>query len=255
MSTDALFHSKFLVHWTGGRQITTSEILTPEQEQQYLTLLTKILNEGLYVRTPSAEEAQLERAFGNTWGDERSFDIQFGRLCFTEIRLSEAQAHAKNYGRLGIGFERDFVMNRGGNPVFYIQNGRQGVAAEMFVRIREYLLARSQAGHKDGPIQLKQLEVLMGFTRTMGGQDSQELKFYDEMEWRILHSVGGEKAGLFKPQGDGLWIMPFKRSDVRLIVFPNARVKELALKDTELKKAFSEEHSPMLLTLDDCAHF
>ena len=42
------------------------------------------------------------------------------RLCFTEIRLSQAQTHAERYGKLGIGFTRDFIMNKGGRPVIYI---------------------------------------------------------------------------------------------------------------------------------------
>jgi hypothetical protein len=41
-------------------------------------------------------------------------------ICFTEIRLSQAQTHAKQYGKLGIGFERDFIMDKGGRPVIYI---------------------------------------------------------------------------------------------------------------------------------------
>ena len=31
-----------------------------------------------------------------------------------------AQTHAERYGKLGIGFTRDFILNKGGRPVIYI---------------------------------------------------------------------------------------------------------------------------------------
>ena len=247
-------HSKFLVHWT-GKQIATGTELSPDQICLYVAHLRKILTEGLYVRCPSADEARRERTFGNTWGEEHWFDICFACLCFTEIRLTQAEAHAKRYGKLGIGFSRDFVMSRGGNPAFYIQNGCQGIAAEMFDRISGYLKERCQAGDAAAKVQKRHLEVLMAFTKRMGEQDAPELTYYDEMEWRILHSDGGEKAGHFIPTAEGLWLMPFQLSDVKLIVFPTADVKRCALQDPVLKDLLSQLPSPMLLTLDDCAHF
>ena len=84
---------------------------------------------------------------------------------------------------------------------------------------------------------------------------STKLPYYDEMEWRILHSEGGERAGLFKPKAEGLWLMPFQRSDVKLIVFPTVDVKQCAVQDSVLGGLLSQHPSPMLLTLEDCAHF
>jgi hypothetical protein len=249
-----LIHSKFLVHWT-GKSIATTVPLSDHEAHLYTERLKKILTEGLYVRCPTEEEAKRERAFGNTWGQHHSFDVCFARLCFTEIRLSQARAHAQRYGLLGIGFDREFVMARNGNPVFYIQNGVHGVAAEMFARMRGYLVERLQGGDQEAKGQIRQLEVLMGFTRTMNEQDRPDLKYYDEMEWRILHSDGGERAGHFKRIDNVLWLMPFKPSDVTLIVFPTPQVKQLALRDCQLQEIFGQEHSPMLLTLDDCAYF
>ena len=43
--------------------------------------------------------------------------------CFTEIRLSASDVHAQQYGRLGFGFSRRFVIERYGGPVHYIYGG------------------------------------------------------------------------------------------------------------------------------------
>ena len=41
------------------------------------------------------------------------------RTCFTELRLSDAQEHAKKFGSLGIGFKRFFLFERLGSPMVY----------------------------------------------------------------------------------------------------------------------------------------
>src|SRR6266542_6844878 len=41
------------------------------------------------------------------------------RICLTEIRLSQAKDHSDRYGKLGIGFTREFIANKGGRPVMY----------------------------------------------------------------------------------------------------------------------------------------
>src|SRR4030067_384335 len=97
-------HSKILVHWT-GRDI---EAAFPEERiraERYVERLRDDYENGLYTRRTveaSIRPIKLERLV---------------RLCFTEIRLSQAQEHAERYGKLGIGFGRDFIMDRGGRPV------------------------------------------------------------------------------------------------------------------------------------------
>jgi len=49
-------------------------------------------------------------------------------LCFTELRLSQVSTHVANFGSLGIGFRRRFLLEKGANPVFYVPNAPAGVA-------------------------------------------------------------------------------------------------------------------------------
>src|SRR5690606_5826187 len=44
---------------------------------------------------------------------------QTPKTCFTELKISQSRAHARNYGRLGIGVKRPFLFTRYGRPVAY----------------------------------------------------------------------------------------------------------------------------------------
>jgi hypothetical protein len=99
-------HSRFLVHWTGEKDIES--LPNNIRSQRYVERLKDYYQNGLFIKR--REEAVL-----------RGLKIKnLLRLCFTEIRLSHAQKHAARYGKLGIGFSRDFILNRGGRPVIYI---------------------------------------------------------------------------------------------------------------------------------------
>ncbi len=99
-------HSKILVHWTGKNDIENQ----PEniRAQKYVERLRDYYEHGLYSKRTKEDVI-------------RKVKIKnLIRLCFTEIRLSQAREHANNYGKLGIGFTRDFILNRSGRPVIYI---------------------------------------------------------------------------------------------------------------------------------------
>ena len=98
-------HSKFLVHWT-GKDIEKG--CKGKKSKLYVERLKSDLERGLFAKR-TEEDAIRKTKIKNLL-----------RLCFTEIRLSQAQTHAKRYGKLGIGFTRDFIMNKGGRPVIYI---------------------------------------------------------------------------------------------------------------------------------------
>ena len=98
-------HSKILVHWT-GKDIENSP--GANKSQQYVERLKDDCENGLFAKRTS-ENLIRGKKIKNLL-----------RICFTEIRLSQAQIHAERYGKLGIGFARDFILNKGGRPVIYI---------------------------------------------------------------------------------------------------------------------------------------
>lgn len=84
------------------------------------------------------------------------------------------------YGKLGIGFHRDFVLERLGNPVLYVQNGDAGVMIENLHKVSKFLKTKDDSIHKS-------LEVVLGYLKNMSHQNVPHLEFYEEMEWRIVH--------------------------------------------------------------------
>lgn len=97
-------HSKILVHWTGQKQIKND---CADESKGYVDLLEKILRRG-FVLKQVQKEVVVDGSIRN-----------LRRLCFTEVRLNQAKTHAKRCGKLGLGFKRDFILNRGGRPVIY----------------------------------------------------------------------------------------------------------------------------------------
>lgn len=74
-------HSKFLVHWTGAKDIEKR----PEanRPQLYVERLKDDLEKGLFTKRTSEDSI-------------RKWKIKdLVRICFTEIRLSQAQIHAE----------------------------------------------------------------------------------------------------------------------------------------------------------------
>lgn len=111
--------SDILVHWTAkelkGKSTSESEI-----QEKYIELLYSIYSKGLRFSTPKEHD---EVAGVNCLSILKPKPI----ICFTELKLSKTKEHADRYGELGIGFNREFLMKWGANPVFYMQNKNQGI--------------------------------------------------------------------------------------------------------------------------------
>ena len=115
MNYDYAVHSDFLIHWTGKdidneHHLTWHDADSSETDQNvvdlYLRRLEDILTYGLWM----------------TDGGEGRFQVGSSAItipatpqcCFTELKLSESRAHARRYGRLGIGVKRPFLFQRFG---------------------------------------------------------------------------------------------------------------------------------------------
>lgn len=99
--------SKFLVHWP-GRDIHATKCTEDEKRTRYVQRLEEAYVDGLFAK--KVEEGAI-----------RKLKLKrLVRICFTEIRLSQIEQHTMRYGKLGIGFDRKFIINRGGRPVIYV---------------------------------------------------------------------------------------------------------------------------------------
>jgi hypothetical protein len=160
-------------------------------------------------------------------------------LCFTEARLQHADAHAKRFGRLGIGFHRELLMPWGANPVFYMQSRDQGIVNSTLAD-----LAKMEPMPRG-------LEVFLSYVKPMGDPCSGDMPYYDEMEWRMVaEKVDGRWPDRLVERDGCVWF-PFRPEEVALLIFPDEPTRRKALADAQLSKAF-DLHTPMLLDAADC---
>jgi len=203
-------HSKILVHWTGKKDIENN----PENNraQLYVDRLKDYYQYGLYMKR--TEEDVL-----------RGLKIKYLlRLCFTEIRLSQAREHANNYGNLF--------------------NAKRCLLEENL----------KQAYNKSKGIDEihKPLKYVLAFTKRMVNEQGDN--HYDEMEWRIVHDENPNDLYIVKDICKDAFRFKFLESDIKVIVFPDEETKKISLNDEDIKVFFSR-YTPITVTLDDCDNF
>lgn len=110
-------HRQQLFYWTGrGFEVpalkrTAAKRL--ETRLAYVDRLKSILQKGIWLKTPDKPD-QL--------GDGTLIKITRPIACFTEWALGQSLAHTTEYGRLGFGFPKRFILSKGGQPVIYARD-------------------------------------------------------------------------------------------------------------------------------------
>jgi hypothetical protein len=226
-------HSKFLVHWT-GKDIEKENFTEAEKSQLYVERLKDDLIKGLYTKRTS--EAVIR---GYTI-------IRIIRLCFTEIRLSQAETHARRYGKLGIGFTREFIMNKGGRPVIYIPFKAKADGGLLEDSIRNvYEKSKDYA-----EINKSSRRIMAHVKRMSNGRDED---YYEEMEWRLVYHKNNS-THFTKDEAENVRRLKFQASDIKVIIFRDENTKQQSLSDKVIKDYFSK-HLPIMATVDDCRNF
>jgi hypothetical protein len=199
----------------------------------YIERLKDYYNYGLYLRR--GEEGVLR--------DMKIKDLL--RLCFTEIRLSQAEDHSKRYGKLGVGFSREFILKRSGRPVIYTPYIPEDGLLEKSLR---------QAYKKSSELDEihRPLKYVLAYIKRMS--DKHDEPYYDEMEWRIVYDEDSSNQYFKKGKEDGVYRFLFDARDLKVLIFPDEKTKLLSLADKELQINFYQ-HLPIIVTLDECKSF
>jgi len=238
-------HSEILVHWTLKELVNRES--TEDVCRIYIKRLQDFYKTGIRFNIPD-DPPDIVIGVGH-----RTELPRRPMISFTELRLSEVDMHMKKYGRLGIGFRRDFLMTWGANPVFYLQSKDQGIV-NTNLKIMPKLIERLKSNIEDIPA-AKALEVFLTYFKPMDKPDGEPFDNYDEMEWRIVDVKydDKERPDRFKVYGNevGFTFLP---QDVLLLVFPDEHIRKAVLADSELKKRF-EEHMPMMVNANECTSF
>lgn len=193
-------HSDFIIHWTGGKDIDAE--LQPDWDEfhgkemsadvvkAYLQRLKNILRHGLWMtldlsdQSIEAEGVKIEKPL-------------VPRVCFTELRLSRVRVHAKEYGRLGIGFKRFFLFDRLGMPMIYYHPSR-----------RNWLFPPFNSSVTSNKIDFYYACYLKQMVKTPPTKGWM-YNFYDESEWRIIFNEEIKKImNMHKSPAASLFIDP-----------------------------------------------
>lgn len=116
-AADCQIHKRQLFHWIGQNiqlQNRGNKVLSDALAVEALDHIRASIKNGLWVKTPRIPE--LFR-FG---GD--SLALRTPISCFTEWSLGDSLPHTENYGRIGFGFPKKWVISRGGQSVTYFRH-------------------------------------------------------------------------------------------------------------------------------------
>ena len=233
-----ILHTKFIVHWTGRDFHVPINALDDNLRDKYIQRLIDTLENGFFMKV----------------GTEKIYDLDcewiqasISRICFTEIKLSLAKKHAQTYGNLGIGVDRNFVLQRYGNPVFYVMNGNYSNVLVCARKVRDYL-------EKKDEVIFREFQTLLGYFKNMNEQNSDELIYYDELEWRITHLNRLEEENYLTVQDRANYIYRVKisKEDIKVIIFPDEKTKTKAFKNDDFLKIIDK---PICVTINDCENF
>jgi hypothetical protein len=277
-------HKHRLFHWIGrhidypgGGTIERRPRLKDEQRREYLACLRGILapRKGLWVKPPGEPDRL---------GDGALVKVDRPIVCFTEWSLDESLPHTMRYGRLGLGFPKQFVLRHGGQPVTYV---RDRVRGDPFTRAM-MVLARHLHGEGDREEDkhvreafayvsqfLKRIDraepsrlhrrrvhrrppsarppVRDPFRRSFG----RTLEYLEEREWRIVFEekiAEGWNRGRKEPP----YYLPIRPGfELFTVVLPDNRTVNLALGDRRLRDALFPKNAPhvTILSLEDIGTF
>lgn len=204
--------SNELTHFVGRKSKT--------DEERY-AVLAKILTDGQLTYDPNKPR----HAGISTYGIGGSISVDFSTnemylptmVCFCDIPINDLSIHMQKYGNFGISFNKDFIVKKGGRPVFYIPKRAvsrisdfQDVAQYFTPKIRDYqnlfeclrttspvdLPLNIQTLMSENPNIIEGLKLFFDysifcyiqcFDHTLNDEDANN--YYFEREWRVVGDV------------------------------------------------------------------
>ena len=143
-------HRHQLFHWIGNHiESSRSNKLSNHQRSEYIKCLKTALNDkmGLWAKVPRDPDYL---------GDGSLIKINKPITCFTEWSLTQSRHHTSQYGRLGLGFSKKFVLDRSGQPVAYVLNKKDNPYTQSLLKIVSWF--ENEASNYNIPY--KELEIL-----------------------------------------------------------------------------------------------
>jgi hypothetical protein len=92
-------------------------------DEQYDLLVNKILKAGALTHGPK-HDLSAPRTLGLNLSKPISTDemLQYQVVCFCDIPVDDLHLHVRKYSKFGVSFQKDFLIDGGACPVFYVAN-------------------------------------------------------------------------------------------------------------------------------------
>ncbi|MDR3405053.1 MAG: abortive infection system antitoxin AbiGi family protein [Chthoniobacter sp.] len=283
-------HRRQLFHWV-GRHIeirAASGDFTDPLRKEYVDCLRNALKNGLWVKTPHDPD--------RLGDDSKDAHFQVNRpiTCFTEWLVGESLPHTTRYGRLGLGFPRNFVFKRGGHPVVYVKGLRLGDQyTKNLLNLRELLEderlpgilgAKELADHKarldyithfakwsrkpsaakprsrDSTRQIAKAGLIKAAERNFKRKFGQRQDLLEEREWRIVYHSSFRKyfvRNAERAAGPAYYI-PFEPGEeLFTVVLPDNRTVNMVMNDRSFVRQLYRADAPhvTVLSLEDIGTF
>ena len=281
-------HRQQLFHWI-GRHIDEgagNTGLSDPLRKEYVDCLEGAIKNGLWVKTPQNPD-QL--------GDGTLIKVHRPIVCFTEWSLEQIQPHTTRYGRLGLGFPKRFVLERGGQPLIYVRDHCKGDPYTAALKALAQYLRDAQASGKLTADDLGKLrshfDYLAHFAKRIkkpvtkpvprtGGKKGvvpkpkrlpsppdlflrsygKTLHFLEEREWRIVYDDAIADHFFDSSGKPGLpeHYLPFTPgSELFTVVLPDNHTVNMALDRKPLHQLFFPKNAPhvTVLSLQDIGTF
>ena len=219
-----------LTHFV-GRKFHAAIKEDGEREETLYELLIQILKEGTLLAIGDWLGDPAKRPEGAKWV---SWDpnAKLGEMftptvvCFCDIPVEDIGIHMSKYSEFGIGFSRQFLLQRGANPVLYLAadavlDDDGGTTGELFeveirrtVKFIQSVMFAEQHGRDDVPADVVREATLLNmflmprlfplikpFRGDLSDEDPEN--FYMEREWRLHGDLDfglGDVRRLYLPE-------------------------------------------------------
>ena len=266
-------HRQQLFYWMGAsidRKNKGRKILSNDLVNECLAQIAGSLENGIWVKTPRIPEKLTFRG--------QSFALNSPIACFTEWSLGESLPHTTEYGRIGFGFPKRWVIERGGQSVTYFRHNEKGSFLQSIFRLLNVLGTEQEHGIWKASAEgngFDDLRYLLHFAkmirlrkaareqRKTGAKPApkpgrnkprkaepnealffkrkfgQPLEFVEEREWRIVHHPSSPH--FVKGPGVPEFYLPYVPGDelFTLVLPDNKVVSELLQRDWFAERLFT----------------
>ena len=269
-------HKRQLFHWIGTHLERDKSLDRQEKRRRYLECLKASLDQGLWL-TRSPQELDADH------GGHKPLHVK-PMVCFTDNRLSECAYHAANYGKLGLGFPKRFVIDQFGGPVNYVSHKMVcNLYFKYVYAVAGHLEDTNVDGSNDAVID--KLSYVMSFLKPISKRRVRAprqkkpvpsapddkpapkllptekarsygpaLTYLVENEWRIVADGEVMKRLPIEPHPDfeSVYLLPYKpEKDLFSIVLPDRATLQLALSDEGLRQRLYGLPQTNLYVLDE----